>query len=90
MRSHSHRAYRMAAPNTFRKYLRFSTVGLELGLSVMIGLIGGTYLDRWLGTEPWLLLVGLLFGMTAGFRSLFRLLKNFQNDLKDDERNNAP
>lgn len=75
----------VASPDSFRKYLRFSTVGLELGLSVVIGLFGGMYLDDWLGTEPWLLLVGVIFGMVAGFRGLFRLLKNLQQDLDDHE-----
>ena len=34
---------------------------------------GGYYLDRWLGTAPWLLLVGALFGMVSVFTYLIRL-----------------
>ncbi len=71
-------------PNRMRKYLRLSTVGLELGLSVLIGLFIGQYLDEWLGTEPWLLLLFLIFGMAAGFRSIFRLLRDL-NAQKDDD-----
>ena len=67
----------MANPHKrYRRYLRFSTVGLELGLAVIIGLLVGQYLDKWLGTDPWLLLLFLIFGMAAGFRSVFRLLKD--------------
>ena len=62
-------------PKTFNKYLRLSTVGLELGFSVILGLFIGQYLDGLLGTEPWLLLVFLLLGAAAGFRRLYRLLK---------------
>lgn len=62
-------------PKTFNKYLRFSTVGLELGFSVLLGLFIGQYLDGVLGTEPWLLLLFLLLGAAAGFRRLYRLLK---------------
>lgn len=58
---------------TFNKYLRFSTVGLELGFSVIIGLLVGQWLDKKFGTEPWLLILFLIFGLVAGFRSLFRL-----------------
>jgi len=73
----------MAQPgNRFAKYLRFSTVGLELGISVLLGLFVGQWLDRRLGTEPWLLLLFLGFGMVAGFRSVFRLLR----DLNAGER----
>lgn len=71
-------------PNRMRKYLRLSTVGLELGFSVLIGLFIGQYLDEWLGTEPWLLLLFLIFGMVAGFRSIFRLLRDL-NTSKDDD-----
>lgn len=71
-------------PNRMRKYLRLSTVGLELGLSVLIGLFIGQYLDEWLGTEPWLLLLFLILGMVAGFRSIFRLLRDL-NARKDNE-----
>ena len=62
-------------PKTFNKYLRLSTVGLELGFSVLLGLFIGQYLDGVLGTEPWLLLLFLLLGAAAGFRRLYRLLK---------------
>ncbi len=72
-------------PNKYRRYLRFSTVGLELGFAVIIGLVVGQYLDKWLGTEPWLLLLFLIFGMAAGFRSVFRLLKDMNAGNEDDE-----
>ena len=62
-------------PKTFNKYLRLSTVGLELGFAVLLGLFIGQYLDGVLGTEPWLLLLFLLLGAAAGFRRLYRLLK---------------
>ncbi len=72
-------------PNKYRRYLRFSTVGLELGFAVIIGLVVGQYLDKWLGTEPWLLLLFLIFGMAAGFRSVFRLLKDMNTGNGDEE-----
>ncbi len=57
------------------KYLRFSTFGLEIGAAAAIGILIGWYLDRLLGTKPWLLVVFMLFGIAAGFRSIFRLLR---------------
>jgi F0F1-type ATP synthase assembly protein I len=74
----------MAKPTTpMRRYLRFSTVGLELGLAVIIGLLVGQWLDARLGTEPWLLLLFLLFGMVAGFRSVYRLARDFNAPDRD-------
>ncbi len=52
--------------------LSASSVGLELGISVVLGLVAGIYLDRWLGSEPWLLLAGMLLGLVAGFRGVLR------------------
>ena len=76
----------MANPHKrYRRYLRFSTVGLELGFAVIIGLVVGQYLDKWLGTEPWLLLLFVIFGMAAGFRSVFRLLKDMNAGNGDEE-----
>jgi ATP synthase protein I len=49
-----------------------SGVGLTLVVATVLGLTGGYYLDRWLGTSPWFTLVGLLFGIAAGFVNLFR------------------
>lgn len=63
----------------FKQYLRFSAVGLELGFSVVLGLMVGQWLDRKLGTEPWLMLVGLCFGMAAGFRSVYRMLRELND-----------
>ena len=46
--------------------------GFTLVLATVVGLAAGYYLDRWLGTAPWLLLVGLGFGIAAGFVNLLR------------------
>ena len=43
--------------------------------SVAIGALGGGWLDRKWGTEPWLLVVGFFLGMAAGFVELARLVK---------------
>jgi hypothetical protein len=50
-------------------------VGVTLVLSTVIGLAGGFYADRWLGTAPWLTMIGLGVGIVAGFVNLFRSTK---------------
>ena len=37
-------------------------MGLELGLSVVVGFLIGSWLDEWLDTKPWFLLV---FGVSG-------------------------
>jgi ATP synthase protein I len=50
-------------------------IGWVLMVSVLGGTLGGVYLDRWLGTSPWMTLLGISLGMAAGFTSLFRTLQ---------------
>lgn len=55
--------------------LSASSVGLELGVAVIIGLLFGMFLDRKLGTEPWMMLLFLGFGLVAGFRGVLRAVR---------------
>jgi ATP synthase protein I len=68
----------------FRQIASYSTLGLEMGLSVAVGAILGYYLDKWLHTDPWLLIVFLIFGAIAGYRSLYRALKRLERENKED------
>jgi ATP synthase protein I len=55
-----------------------SSVGLEMGLAVAIGCSIGYWLDRRLGTSPWLLLLFLGFGIAAAFKGLVRAAREAQ------------
>jgi ATP synthase protein I len=46
---------------------------LSLFAAVVSGLIAGWLLDRWLGTGPWLLVVGIVLGAAAGFYEFIRI-----------------
>jgi ATP synthase protein I len=58
-----------------------SSVGFAMVIATVIGLVGGYYLDQWLGTKPWLLLIGLGFGIAAGFVMLFRSVNRANREL---------
>ncbi len=47
-------------------------VSTELVAAVFVGGLLGWYLDKWLGTKPWLFLVFLLLGLASGTLSAFR------------------
>lgn len=67
------------------------SVGIEFSLSTVIGLLAGRWVDGKLGSDPWLMIVGLLLGVTAGFRSLIRTAKQAQRATeKPDENPNDP
>jgi ATP synthase protein I len=71
-----------------RAFARVGSVGIELALSVVVGLVGGMWLDKHFSTEPVLMLVGLIVGVIAGFRSVYQTVrKQSQNSGQggDDE-----
>lgn len=59
----------------FYNALSASSVGLELGLSVVISVLFGMWLDGKLGTTPWLMLLWLGIGLAAGFRGVLRAVR---------------
>jgi ATP synthase protein I len=69
----------------FRELAKYSALGLEMALSVVIGMGIGYYLDRWLGTGPWLMIVWIGLGFAAGVRSLYRAAVRSGKDLERDE-----
>ena len=70
----------------YRELGRYSALGFEMSLSVVIGLGIGYYLDKWLGTAPWLMILWLGFGFAAGVRSLFRAARRSEKDLEEQEK----
>lgn len=52
----------------------YSTVGIQLVISVVLGLYAGTWGDKKLGTDPWLMILGIVLGTAAGFYNLVRIV----------------
>ncbi|CAN5693083.1 hypothetical protein BH23GEM8_BH23GEM8_17590 [soil metagenome] len=52
----------------------FAGVGLQFAGAIVLFLFLGRWADEQLGTEPWLLLIGVFVGAGAGFYSLYRQL----------------
>jgi F0F1-type ATP synthase assembly protein I len=55
-----------------------STVGLSMGIAIALGAFIGYYLDKWLDTSPWLLLIFVGFGIAAAFRNLYIMYKRVE------------
>ena len=54
------------------RLLTLLSLGFSVPLAIVIGGGAGWLLDRWLGTDPWLFLVFLGFGVVAGLRNVVR------------------
>ena len=49
--------------------------GVEVVSALVVGVVIGFVLDRWLGTWPWLFLVFFVMGSVAGVLNVYRLFK---------------
>ncbi len=52
-------------------------VGMRIAVELVAGVVAGAFLglmaDRWLGTKPWLLIVGFVLGCCAAFLNVYRV-----------------
>jgi F0F1-type ATP synthase assembly protein I len=60
-------------------------VGLEIAAAIGIGYLGGQYLDRKLGTTPWLTWLGFAAGVGAAVKALIRVVRSYQKSLDDEK-----
>jgi len=61
-------------PEVIRTVGKYMDLGLTFVVAAVAGAGGGYWLDSKLGTQPWLLLVGALLGITAGFYHFFSVV----------------
>jgi ATP synthase protein I len=62
-------------PSPWRSLRILASVGITFVVATAGATIGGYFVDRWLGTTPWFTLIGIGVGVVAGFRDLFRSIK---------------
>ena len=55
--------------------LSMSSVGLEMGLCVIIGMFFGRWLDGKIGSDPAFMIVFLVFGFAAGMKGVMRAVR---------------
>jgi ATP synthase protein I len=53
----------------------YGTLGLEIALSVTVGLLGGQWLDRRFHTHGVLTWVGFAYGLAAAGRAIYRAVR---------------
>jgi F0F1-type ATP synthase assembly protein I len=63
--------------------LRFVGVGWYIGLCIVLGAVGGLWLDNKFNTKPVLTIVGLILGVALAFYGVYRMLV----PLLDNKRN---
>ena len=53
-------------------------VGIEIAAAITIGYFGGHYLDKKLGTDPWIMYAGILAGIGAAVKALMRVVRDYR------------
>ena len=75
----------MAEPSPWRALGVLASAGATFVIATAGGAILGYFLDGWLGSRPWLTLVGLGFGIAVGFRELFRSIKMAEREGRNEQ-----
>ncbi|CAN5280944.1 hypothetical protein BH09GEM1_BH09GEM1_01950 [soil metagenome] len=52
----------------------FAGVGFQFVIAILAGVYAGQWLDKALGSAPWLLIIGLFLGAGLGFYSMYSKL----------------
>jgi len=52
-----------------------ATLGIYIAVSISIGILGGIWLDKKIGTSPLFMLVGFAAGLTAAGLEVWRIVK---------------
>jgi ATP synthase protein I len=62
----------MSAESRLPGWVRHSGVGLELAGAIAGFALVGYWIDRWYGTDPWALIVGVILGLVGGLYNLVK------------------
>ena len=75
---------------TYRQIGPLLSLGVQFVVSILLCFFAGRWLDGKLGTEPILLLVGVVIGGAAGFYHFFRSVLRLQEREDDSDREPEP
>ncbi len=69
----------------YRKLAEVSSLAMILPAGIAVGLFFGYWLDKWLKTDPWMLIIWTLLGAVSGLINLIHGLNKFEKNVGKDE-----
>lgn len=70
-----------------KSLISYSSLGLEMGLCVAIGIAMGYFLDRYFLTYPYLTIIFMIFGVIAAMKTIYQLMKKLERENERDKNN---
>ena len=67
--------------------LNLSGIGFYIAGAIILGVVGGRWLDTKLDTDPLWLIIGLLLGIVIAVTGTYNMLKPFLENNKKDKGN---
>lgn len=77
----------MAKENPLVAYAKYSAIGIEFAVAAIVGIVGGSYVDSYFGTNPWGVFLGSLLGLASGFYRLITVLQGMS--ARREQQNNS-
>jgi len=78
-----------ARPTRVTSPAALAGAGIEFLGAILIGVFAGQWLDKKLGTAPWLLVLGTFICAAAGFWHLYRILTTAQQRARSRESSSS-
>ncbi|MBL0386682.1 AtpZ/AtpI family protein [Tumebacillus sp. ITR2] len=69
--------YKTDGKEAWQAFGLVSAIGVDLASCVVAGVFLGKWLDGLWGTTPWMLLLGILLGLTGGVLGVVKLLQKY-------------
>jgi ATP synthase protein I len=57
---------------------QFTGIGWYIAISILAPTLLGVWIDGKIGTAPWFLLIGLLFGVVVAFYGIYRMASGYK------------
>ncbi len=77
-------------PEPSSKWLRYTSLGFELGAAVALPTLLGVWIDRRWGSEPWGFLAGFCLGLAGGLYRFIRTSMVAMRQAATDDRKDRP
>jgi len=68
-----------------KSLLSYSSLGIEMGLCVAIGIGIGYFLDKYFTTSPYLTIIFMFFGIIAAMKTIYQLMKKLERENESDK-----